>query len=70
MSLNPTCDIDAQASKRLKVLYEETETLYKRTKISSQLFELRNLITVAYLIVKQSQSRKENRGAFYNTDLE
>lgn len=59
-----------RASKRLKVLYEETETLYKRTKISSQLFELRNLITVAYLIVKQSQSRKENRGAFYNTDLE
>jgi L-aspartate oxidase len=59
-----------RASKRLKVLYEETETLYKRTKISSQLFELRNLITVAYLIVKQSQSRKENKGAFYNTDIE
>lgn len=59
-----------RASKRLKVLYEETETLYKRTKISSQLFELRNLITVAYLIVKQSQARNENKGAFYNTDLE
>ncbi|MFT7034439.1 MAG: L-aspartate oxidase [Cyclobacteriaceae bacterium] len=59
-----------RASKRLKVLYEETETLYKRTKISSQLFELRNLITVAYLIVKQSQARKENKGAFYNIDLE
>ena len=59
-----------RAAKRMKVLYEETETLYKRTKISSQLFELRNLITVAYLIVKQSQARKVNKGAFYNTDLE
>ncbi|MEQ9289229.1 MAG: L-aspartate oxidase [Cyclobacteriaceae bacterium] len=58
-----------RASKRLKVLYEETEALYKKTKISAQLFELRNLITVAYLIVKQSQARKENRGAFYNSDL-
>ncbi len=58
-----------RAAIRLKVLYEETEALYKKTKISAQLFELRNLITVAYLIVKQSQARKENRGAFFNTDL-
>ena len=58
-----------RASNRLKVLYEETETLYKKTQISAQLFELRNLITVAYLIVKQSQDRKENCGAFYNSDL-
>ncbi|MFY0652160.1 MAG: L-aspartate oxidase [Cyclobacteriaceae bacterium] len=59
-----------RAAKRMKVLYEETEELYKKTKISAQLFELRNLITVGYLIVKQSQARKENRGAFYNSDLE
>ncbi len=59
-----------RASNRLKILYDETEMLYKRTKISPQLFELRNLITVAYLIVEQSLARKENRGVFYNTDLE
>ncbi|MEP3388869.1 MAG: FAD-binding protein, partial [Reichenbachiella sp.] len=54
-----------RASNRLKVLYEETEDLYKRTKISPQLSELRNLITIAYLIVKQSQARTENKGGFY-----
>lgn len=54
-----------RASIRLKVLYEETEELYRRTKISPQLSELRNLITIAYLIVKQSQARTENRGGFY-----
>lgn len=54
-----------RASNRLKMLYEETEDLYRRTKISPQLSELRNLITIAYLIVKQSQSRTENRGGFF-----
>ncbi|MEO9965478.1 MAG: L-aspartate oxidase [Reichenbachiella sp.] len=54
-----------RASNRLKVLYEETEDLYRKTKISPQLAELRNLITIAYLIVKQSQERTENRGGFY-----
>lgn len=54
-----------RASNRLKVLFEETEDLYKKTKISPQLCELRNLITIAYLIVKQSQARTENRGGFY-----
>jgi len=58
----------ARAANRLKVLYEETEVLYKRTKISPQLIELRNMITVAYLVVQQSQARKENRGVFYLTD--
>jgi len=55
----------ARAASRLKVLYEETEVLYKRTKISPQLIELRNMITVAYLVVQQSQARRENRGVFY-----
>ena len=54
-----------RASNRLKMLYEETEELYRKTKISPQLSELRNLITIAYLIVKQSQARTENRGGFY-----
>ena len=54
-----------RASRRLKLLYEETEELYRTTKISPQLSELRNLITVAYLIVQQSLARSENRGGFY-----
>jgi L-aspartate oxidase len=58
----------SRASKRLKMLYEETEDLYRETIISPQLAELRNLITVAYLIVKQSQVRNENRGGFFKED--
>jgi L-aspartate oxidase len=58
-----------RALSRLKIHYEETEELYKTTKISPQLCELRNLITIAYLIVTQSMVRSENKGAFYNVDL-
>jgi L-aspartate oxidase len=54
--------------KRLDLLYEETEQLYETTKVSPQLCELRNLITVGYLIVKGAQFRKESRGLHYNTD--
>ncbi len=57
-----------RAMKRLDLLYEETEQLYRSTKVSVQLCELRNLITVAYLIVKGAQFRKESRGLHYNTD--
>ncbi len=57
-----------RAMKRLDLLYEETEALYKSTRLSPQLCELRNLITVAYLIVKGAEFRKESRGLHYNTD--
>lgn len=57
-----------RALSRLRIHYEETEDLYRHTKISPQLCELRNLITIAYLIVSQSMDRKENMGAYYNVD--
>ena len=55
-----------ELSNQISELYGSIEVIY--TEI--QLFELRNLITVAYLIVEQSLARKENSGVFYNTDLE
>lgn len=58
-----------RATNRLQVLYEETEQLYKRTKVSAPLIELRNMISVAHLIVEQSVTRKQNRGGFYNINL-
>ncbi len=57
-----------RAMKRLDLLFTETEELYRSTKVSPQLCELRNLITVAYLIVKGAEFRKESRGLHYNTD--
>ena len=57
-----------RAMKRLDLLFTEAEALYKSTKLSPQLCELRNLISVGYLIVKGAQFRKESRGLHYNTD--
>lgn len=57
-----------RAMKRLDLLYEEAEDLYRSTKVSVQLCQLRNLITVGYLIVKGAQFRKESRGLHFNTD--
>ncbi len=58
----------ARAMRRLDLLFEEAETLYKSAKVSPQLCELRNLITVGYLIVRGAQFRKESRCLHYNTD--
>jgi L-aspartate oxidase len=57
-----------RAMKRLDLLFTETEALYRSTKVSPQLCEVRNLITVGYLIVKGAEFRKESRGLHYNTD--
>jgi len=57
-----------RANRRLDLLHEETEALYERTAVSPQLCELRNMITVSYLIVKSAGFRKESRGLHFNTD--
>ena len=58
-----------RAMKRLDLLFEETESLYQKTIVSPQLCELRNMITVAYLIVKSAEFREESRGLHFNTDF-
>jgi len=57
-----------RAMKRLDLLHDETENLYQTTTVSPQLCELRNLITVGYLIVKSAQLRHESRGLHFNTN--
>ncbi|MEP7256637.1 MAG: L-aspartate oxidase [Ferruginibacter sp.] len=57
-----------RAMKRLDLLFAETEALYQKTIVSPQLCELRNMITVAYLIVKSAEFRHESRGLHFNTD--
>ena len=57
-----------RALKRIDLLFEETEGLYQTTTVSPQLLELRNMITVGYLIIKGAAFRKESRGLHYNTD--
>jgi L-aspartate oxidase len=57
-----------RALSRLDLLWNETEALYQSSTLSPQLLELRNMITVGYLIVKGAHFRKESRGLHYNTD--
>lgn len=57
-----------RASKRIDLLWEETESLYETTTLSPQLCELRNMITVSFLIIKCAMFRKESRGLHFNTD--
>jgi L-aspartate oxidase len=57
-----------RALDRLELLYRETEEIYNTTTISPQLCELRNLITIAYLITRSARLRRESRGLHYTTD--
>ena len=57
-----------RAMRRLETLWHETEELYGKTTPNRELCELRNMITVAYLIIKQGRELKESVGCHYNTD--
>jgi L-aspartate oxidase len=57
-----------RALDRLFLLYKETEELYNTTTLSPQLCELRNLITIGYLVARSASQRRESRGLHYTTD--
>ena len=58
----------ARAKTRLEIIYQETEDLYRRSKLSRQLIELRNLIAAGYLVIKMAQNRQESLGLHYSID--
>lgn len=57
-----------RAFRRTHLLYEEVESYYERNKVSVPLCQLRNMISVAYMIIRSAQMRKESRGLHYNVD--
>lgn len=57
-----------RALDRMGLLYRETEALYSTTTISPQLCELRNLITIGYLVTRSAAMRQESRGLHFTTD--
>ncbi|MCD7963424.1 MAG: L-aspartate oxidase [Rikenellaceae bacterium] len=57
-----------RALKRLEIIYEETENLFLTSTLSQNLCELRNMIAVGYLIIKQAQLKKESVGLHYSLD--
>lgn len=57
-----------RAMTRLEILFRETESLFDRSVVSREICELRNCISVAYLIIKQATARRESRGLHYTID--
>lgn len=54
-----------RAFNRLWTIYMETEELYKQSKLSPRLCELRNVIQVGYLVIKAANARKKSIGLHY-----
>ncbi len=57
-----------RALRRLEIIYTETEELFKKSVLSQELCELRNLINVGYLVIKMARNRKESLGLHYTID--
>ncbi|MEO0501078.1 MAG: L-aspartate oxidase [Pseudomonadota bacterium] len=57
-----------RAAHRVDMLKAEVDEYYKNFRVTADLIELRNLVTVADLIVRSAQARPESRGLHYNAD--
>lgn len=57
-----------RAFDRLEILYRETEELYKKSVLNPEICELRNMINVGYLIIRNAMDRKESRGLHFSLD--
>ena len=58
------------AKKKLKIIGAQLDELYSVSDHEVDIGELRNIVHVSQLIVEQSLSRKQNKGTFFNIDLE
>ncbi|UCB52129.1 MAG: L-aspartate oxidase [Candidatus Zixiibacteriota bacterium] len=57
-----------QAKKRITILLDEITQFYKINPVTYDVIELRNIATVARLIIACALKRKESRGLHYNID--
>jgi L-aspartate oxidase len=58
-----------RALRRIKMMKKEIKEFYRRTKVTVEILELRNLVTIANIIIKSALNRKESRGLHYMLDF-
>ena len=57
-----------RAKRRIDLLQAEIENFYKRTRVSEELIQLRNLTLIGHLIIECALRRTESRGLHHTTD--
>ena len=58
-----------RARRRVFLISREIEDYYKKSKITEELVELRNMSALAYMIITSALRRNESRGLHYMTDF-
>jgi len=59
-----------KAENELENIYEKVMTMYRGNKLTPELCELRNMVSIAHLLTQQALDIKINKGVFYNEDNE
>ncbi len=58
-----------EALRRLRLIHQETEQLYRSCPITLDLLELRHIVCVSELIIRSALQRQESRGLHYSLDF-
>jgi len=57
-----------EAMERIELVRHSVDRYFETHPLSDESIELRNMVTVAYLIIESAMRRKESRGLHYNSD--